>query len=137
MSRQTRLLSEFLEDQKIHISAKTELPARAIVQYHCHHHAILDKDVETHLLSKLPIACEILNTGCCGMAGSFGFERNKYDLSLRIAERGFLPHIRGADPKSLIVADGFSCREQIEQLSGRKTEHFAELLARALTLGEN
>ena len=70
----------------------------------------------------------MLDSGCCGMAGSFGFEEEKYDVSVRCAERVLLPAIRRADAGTLIVTDGFSCREQIEQLAGRRPLHLAELL---------
>jgi len=129
LSRQTRFLSEFLKDRGI----VPQLPQTAppvLVQYHCHHHAVLDKDAETDLLASLPGKADILQQGCCGMAGSFGFEREKYELSRTIAERGILPAIREASAQTAILANGFSCREQIEQLSGRPTLHLAEYLLR-------
>ena len=127
LSKQTRFLSEFLMDRGI----APQTPSRRgkmLVQFHCHHHAVLDEDAERKLLEGLPLNCEILNTGCCGMAGSFGFEAEKYDISLAIAEKGMLPKIRATSPDTLIVANGFSCREQIEQTTGRKTLHLAQLL---------
>lgn len=72
-------------------------------------------------------------TGCCGMAGAFGFERDKYDVSITAAERALMPLIRNAPSDAVILADGFSCREQIEQCSGRRTKHIAELLANAVS----
>lgn len=71
-------------------------------------------------------------SGCCGMAGAFGFERGKYDVAMAAAQRVLLPRVREADAEALILADGFSCREQIEQASGRTTLHMAEFLAQAL-----
>jgi Fe-S oxidoreductase len=129
LSKQTRFLSEFLKDRAIVPALAEPLPP-VLVQYHCHHHAILDKDAETELLASLPAMAEILQLGCCGMAGSFGFEAQKYDLSRTIAERAILPAIREASPQTAILANGFSCREQIEQLSGRRTLHLAEYLSR-------
>ena len=127
LSKQTRFLSEFLTERGITPPISTRSP-KALVQLHCHHHAVLDEDAERKLLDALPLDCEVLNTGCCGMAGSFGFEAEKYDISLTIAEKGMLPKIRSCSRDTLIVANGFSCREQIEQLTGRKTLHLAQLL---------
>jgi FAD/FMN-containing dehydrogenase/Fe-S oxidoreductase len=127
LSKQTRFLSEFLTERGITPPVSTR-SSKALVQLHCHHHAVLDEDAERKLLDALPLDCEVLNTGCCGMAGSFGFEAEKYDISLTIAEKGMLPKIRSCSRDTLIVANGFSCREQIEQLTGRKTLHLAQLL---------
>jgi Fe-S oxidoreductase len=128
LSRQARILSEFLQDRKIALSFATDATSRTLVQLHCHHHAVLEKNAEFGLLKSLPLACEVLDGGCCGMAGSFGFEAEKYELSMRIGERGILPRIREAGAETAILADGFSCREQIEQATGRKTLHLAQLL---------
>lgn len=127
LSQQTRFLSEFLHDRGI-VPALAAARDPVLVQYHCHHHAVLDKTAETALLAALPVKAEILQKGCCGMAGAFGFESAKYDLSRTIAERGILPPIRASSPDTVILANGFSCREQIEQLSGRATFHLAEWL---------
>jgi len=127
LSKQTRFLSEFLMDRGLEprLSARG---SKALVQFHCHHHAVLDEDAERKLLDGLSLKCDVLNTGCCGMAGSFGFEAEKYQLSLTIAEKGMLPKIRVASRDTLVLANGFSCREQIEQTTGRKTLHLAQLL---------
>jgi len=71
-------------------------------------------------------------TGCCGMAGSFGFEAEKYHWSMKIAERALLPKIREAPADAVVLANGFSCREQIEQGTGRETRHVAELIAEGM-----
>jgi Fe-S oxidoreductase len=105
---------------------------KAIVQIHCHHHAIMKPDAEKRLLGRLGIEADILTAGCCGMAGSFGFEADKYEVSMRLAEHKLLPKVREADGGTAILADGFSCREQIEQGSGRQTAHLAELIAASL-----
>jgi hypothetical protein len=76
---------------------------------------------------------EVMKSGCCGMAGAFGFERDKYDVSITAAERAMMPLIRDAASDTVILADGFSCREQIEQCSGRRTRHIAELLANVVS----
>ena len=90
---------------------------------------MLDKKAELELIKALPAPSQVLQHGCCGMAGAFGFEAA---LSRTIAERGLLPEIANA-PKDaiIIIANGFSCREQIEQLSGRPTMHLAQYLASA------
>jgi FAD/FMN-containing dehydrogenase/Fe-S oxidoreductase len=107
------------------------LPRRAIVQKHCHHEAIMHFDADTELLGRT-LDAEILASGCCGMAGSFGFERGqKYEVSMRAGERVLLPRVRSSDEDTLIVADGFSCREQISQATGRKALHLAEVLRMA------
>ncbi|HTQ15093.1 MAG TPA: FAD-binding and (Fe-S)-binding domain-containing protein [Rhizomicrobium sp.] len=127
LSKQTRLLSEFLKDRNLAPGAGG---ARApiLVQFHCHHHAVLDKKAESELLAAASPKMDVLETGCCGMAGAFGFEAAKFGLSRTIAERGMLAKIRECPPGTVILADGFSCREQIEQLSGRATLHFAQYL---------
>jgi Fe-S oxidoreductase len=77
---------------------------------------------------------EVLASGCCGMAGSFGFENGKYDVSMKIAEQVLLPRVRDAAHDTEILVNGLSCREQIEQATGRATLHIAELVARNLPL---
>jgi Fe-S oxidoreductase len=82
------------------------------------------------LLKSAGATVEPIQAGCCGMAGPFGFEADKFDVSKAIAYDSLLPAVKAADSMTLIVADGFSCREQIAQLSDRKAMHFAEVLAR-------
>ena len=130
LSRQTHLLSEFLDGRQFDSTALDIPKSAGVAQLHCHHHAVLGEEPERKLLSALDI--DILREGCCGMAGAFGFEAEKYDLSLRIGELGVLPKIRATAPGAPILANGFSCREQIEQATGRKTLHLAEFLAQAL-----
>jgi Fe-S oxidoreductase len=102
----------------------------ALVQVHCHHGAVMKFDAERALLERTGLNLEVPSSGCCGMAGSFGFERGeKYKVSVACAERVILPAVRNAVPDTLIVADGFSCREQIEQGTGRRPVHLAQLLA--------
>ncbi len=91
------------------------------------------KDEES-LLRKVGVDLQSLDSGCCGMAGSFGFEKDNYNVSLAVGERVLLPAVRQAAPETLIVSDGFSCREQILQSTGRKALHLAEVLQ--LALGE-
>jgi FAD/FMN-containing dehydrogenase/Fe-S oxidoreductase len=128
LSRSTFTLSEFLLNEGVALPA---LSRKAIVQAHCHHKAVMRFDAEEALLRKLGLDLTHPDSGCCGMAGAFGFEEKHYDLSMKIGERVLLPMVREADRDTLIIANGFSCREQIEQSTGRKTLHFAEVLKMA------
>jgi Fe-S oxidoreductase len=107
----------------------------AIVQAHCHHHAVVGFNSELDLLGRLEIEVARPPQGCCGMAGAFGFAKETADLSRQIGEREILPAVRDADSDAIILADGFSCREQIEQGTGRRTLHIAELLAQRMLQG--
>jgi Fe-S oxidoreductase len=91
---------------------------------------VIKTEAEQKLLGRIGLDCEVLPSGCCGMAGSFGFEAAKYDVSVAAAERVLLPRLRATAPETLVLADGFSCREQIEQCTGRRTLHIAEAMAR-------
>jgi len=102
------------------------------VHGHCHQQAVLKMDGERAVLGRLGLDFEVLDSGCCGMAGSFGFEKDKYEVSVRCAERVLLPALRSASPDTMIVTNGFSCREQIEQLAGRRPLHLAEVLQLSL-----
>jgi FAD/FMN-containing dehydrogenase/Fe-S oxidoreductase len=128
LSRSTFTLSEFLLNEGVALPA---LARKAIVQAHCHHKAVMRFDAEEAMLRKLGLDLTHPDSGCCGMAGAFGFEEKHYDLSMKIGERVLLPMVREADRDTLIIANGFSCREQIEQSTGRKTLHFAEVLKMA------
>jgi Fe-S oxidoreductase len=89
-------------------------------------------DAEEMLLRKMGLDLTHPDSGCCGMAGAFGFEAKHYDLSMKLGERVILPLVRESADDTLIIANGFSCREQIEQGTGRKTLHFAEVLRMAM-----
>ncbi len=136
LSEGTYLLGEFLEKfaPEYLTSRRSGVLPRdsALVQLHCHHHSIMDRDSECSVLRKNGIDAEQLDTGCCGMAGAFGFGEEHYDISQQIGELKLFPKIRLGSEKQIIVADGFSCREQIEQGTGRKTVHLADVLARGL-----
>ena len=131
LSRQTFLLSEFLET-----SAKNfPLPRvnrKALLHGHCHHKSLMKMTAEEAVLRRLGIDFQSPAPGCCGMAGSFGFEQDKYDISIAIGELELLPAVRQAPPDWLIIADGFSCREQIAQGSPRRALHLAEVLQMAI-----
>ena len=104
----------------------------ALVQPHCHHHAIIGFGKEMHLLDALELHVERPQQGCCGMAGAFGMARETFELGRGIGERMLLPRVRELDLETIIVADGFSCREQIELNTGRATMHIVELLRERL-----
>lgn len=106
--------------------------AHVLLHGHCHHKAVLDFDAERALLDAMHVDVEMPESGCCGLAGSFGFEREHYDVSMRIGEQALLPAVREASSDTLLVADGFSCREQIRHGTGRDAYHLAELIALAL-----
>jgi FAD/FMN-containing dehydrogenase/Fe-S oxidoreductase len=130
MKAQTFLLSEFLVNCADY--RPPQLKRKALVHGHCHHKSVLKFDAEHELLKRTGLDFEVLDSGCCGMAGSFGFEAAKYDVSVRIGERVLLPAVRNAAPDTLIIADGFSCFQQIEGLTGRRALHIAEVLRMAM-----
>ncbi len=103
-------------------------PREAIAQIHCHQYAELGQDADLRLLAKAGVRVEIPDEGCCGLAGNFGFERGHYDVSVAVAERALAPAVREAAPDTIVLADGFSCRTQIAQLTGRTAVHLAEVL---------
>ena len=109
---------------------------RALVQAHCHHHAVIGFDAELKLLDHLGLEVERPAQGCCGMAGAFGMAAETRALAGAIGERALLPRVRAAGAEVAILADGFSCREQIEQRGGRESLHIAELLAERMLGGE-
>ncbi|MEV0925835.1 FAD-binding and (Fe-S)-binding domain-containing protein [Streptomyces spongiicola] len=100
-------------------------------QTHCHQHAVLGDAAERRLRERAGLTGE-LSGGCCGLAGNFGFERGHYEVSVACAEDRLLPSVRAAAPGTVLLADGFSCRTQLDQLAGRRGRHLAEVLAEAL-----
>ena len=127
----TFLLSEFLVSKANY--HPSQLRMDALLHAHCHHKAILrGAEHERKLLEEMQVKVRLLSDGCCGMAGAFGFEKDKYDISVKIAEHVLLPAVRNSRTSELIVADGFSCREQISQLTQRHALHTAEVLQLAL-----
>jgi FAD/FMN-containing dehydrogenase/Fe-S oxidoreductase len=122
----TRLLSEFLVE---HDYTPPQLPDREImVHAHCHHRATFGVAAQQSILEKIGAKITLLDSGCCGMAGPFGFEREKYDISQTLANRVLLPAVRKAGPETIILTDGFSCAQQITQNTAAKPLHLAELL---------
>ena len=103
---------------------------QAIAQTHCHQHAIMGYDADRVLLRDAGVELDVLDAGCCGLAGNFGFEAGHYDVSRACGERVLLPAVRDAATDTIVLADGFSCRTQIEQAgTGRIPVHLAEILA--------
>jgi FAD/FMN-containing dehydrogenase/Fe-S oxidoreductase len=131
LARQTFLLSEFLEANAGHW-APPRFERRALLHGHCHHKSIMKMTAEESVLRRIGVDVHSPAPGCCGMAGSFGFEHDKYDISMAIGELELLPAVRKAPDDWLIIADGFSCREQIAQGSQRHALHLAEVLQMAL-----
>lgn len=128
---QTHTLAELLARR-----APTWTPPKvggdALVQVHCHQHAALGFDHDTALMATAGITAEVPDSGCCGLAGNFGFEDGHYELSQAVGERVILPKVRSAGADTTVIADGFSCRTQIAQATSRTPRHLAEVLAAAL-----
>lgn len=128
LSEQTIMFSEAL----VRSSADWRPPqlsgSRFVVHGHCHQKAVLTMNDEMALLRSTGAQVELLDSGCCGMAGSFGFEREKYDVSQKLAERVLLPSLRAAAEDAIVISNGFSCREQIKQNSKRRAFHLAEVI---------
>jgi FAD/FMN-containing dehydrogenase/Fe-S oxidoreductase len=131
LSRQTFLLSEFLETYAPQVPLP-KLDRKGILHGHCHHKSLMKMTSEEAVLRRIGVDFRSPAPGCCGMAGSFGFEADKYDLSIAIGELELLPAVRHAPLDWLIIADGFSCREQIAQCTPRHALHLAEVLQMAI-----
>jgi Fe-S oxidoreductase len=132
LQQQTFLLSELLQ-QRAPEFRTPELHKRAIVHGHCHHKAVMKMDAEVAVLDRLGLDYDLLDSGCCGMAGAFGFEAgDHYGVSIAAGERVLLPAVRQAGSDTLVIADGFSCREQIAQTTKRRALHLADVLQLAL-----
>jgi FAD/FMN-containing dehydrogenase/Fe-S oxidoreductase len=134
LSKQTFTLAEFFKkfapDYSIH-----RLRRKALVHGHCHHKAIMKVECDAELFDRLGLDFDVVDSGCCGMAGGFGFEKDHYDVSVGCGERVLLPAVRHAGKETLIIADGFSCREQIRQLTDRQALHVAQVLQMAISEG--
>jgi FAD/FMN-containing dehydrogenase/Fe-S oxidoreductase len=131
LSRQTFLLSEFIEIHAKDFSLPP-LHRKALLHGHCHHKSLMKMSAEESLLRRIGIDFQSPAPGCCGMAGSFGFEQDKYNVSIAVGELELLPAVRQAPADWLIMADGFSCREQIAQGTPRHALHLSEVLQMAL-----
>ncbi|MFL5819814.1 MAG: FAD-binding and (Fe-S)-binding domain-containing protein [Solirubrobacteraceae bacterium] len=135
LSLQTLTLAEFL-DAHAGDWRWPQLARKAVVHGHCHHKAVMGMAKEEAALERLGLDFELLDSGCCGMAGSFGYEAGHYDLSVKIGERRLLPAVRAVSQDTLVIADGFSCKSQIEQLTDRRALHLAEVIKMALDQGD-
>lgn len=136
-----RTFAEVLAGHLDELRARVVEPGpRALVQVHCHQHADLGTDADRAVLAALGVRAEVLDSGCCGLAGNWGFERGHHEVSMACAERVLLPAVRAADPDDVVLADGFSCRTQLRQAGvdgpAAMPVHLAQLAARALGLPE-
>ena len=127
VSRSVRTLAELL-GETVGWQPPDRSGTSAVVQPHCHHRAVLGFDADLDILHRAGIAMRVVE-GCCGLAGNFGAERGHYDLSVAVAENDLLPAVRQGDENSPVLTDGFSCRTQLLDLTGRQGVHLAELLA--------
>jgi Fe-S oxidoreductase len=130
LARQTKTLGELLTETPGWSPPK--LDRKALLHMHCHHKSVLNADTERDMLQRMGLELEMPKVGCCGQAGSFGYEPHHYDISMKIAEQVLLPAVRKARPDTLVIADGFSCRDQIRHGTDRWAMHPAEVLAMAL-----
>jgi FAD/FMN-containing dehydrogenase/Fe-S oxidoreductase len=137
LARQTFTLGEFLAER----ATGWEMPSlerKALVHFHCHQRATSDTDCDRAVLDRLGLDYEVLDDGCCGLAGSFGYERGeRYEVSIKAGERTLLPAVRAASPHTLLMTDGFSCRSQIEHGSERSALHLAQVIQMAMREGPN
>ncbi len=133
LAKQTFHLSEFLSE---HSYEPPPLQGKALLHGHCHHKATGGTSPEKEILEKMGLEVEELDSGCCGMAGGWGYEPDHYDVSMACGERVLLPKVREASRETLVVSDGFSCRSQIEQGdTGRRGMHLAEVIKLARDRG--
>lgn len=132
LAAQTFLFSDFVAAADIDWP---RLDAEVVVHGHCHQKSLFGMKGETALLEKLGVRWKLLDTGCCGMAGSFGFHADHYELSMKVAEDRLFPLLRDVPDDTFIVTNGFSCREQIEHGVERRTLHIAQLLLEAFERG--
>jgi len=135
LAGQTYHFSEFLAEHAGNWEPP-QLHRKALLHGHCHQQATGGTEPDKQLLERMGVEVEVLDAGCCGMAGGWGYETGHYDVSIACGERVLLPKVRGASFDSLIVSDGFSCRSQVEQgQTGRRALHAAQVLALAREFG--
>jgi len=137
VGRKAVLLEEFLASESRRGSLQLPLQQngkkQAFLHGHCHQKALGTMPDVVAALQLVPgLSVDLIESSCCGMAGSFGYEAEHYDISMRMAERSLLPAVRSAPPDALIVADGTSCRHQINDGAGRAAVHVARVLESAL-----
>ncbi|MEK6397881.1 MAG: (Fe-S)-binding protein, partial [Terriglobus sp.] len=127
LAKQTIMLSEALERKQW--QPPNMQGQRIVVHGHCHQKTQMTMKSDMRLLEATGARVELLDSGCCGMAGPFGFEKDKYEVSQTLAERVLMPAVRGAAQQDIIVSNGFSCREQVAQNGPRRAVHLSEVLA--------
>ncbi|GAA2792651.1 FAD-binding and (Fe-S)-binding domain-containing protein [Saccharopolyspora taberi] len=128
----TRTFAEWVEPTRDEWAREPDGGPEALVQVHCHQYAELGFDADRSTLDATGTRARVLDSGCCGLAGNFGFERGHYEVSMACAEHALLPAVRSAAAGTEVVADGFSCRTQLRQATGTEPVHLATLVARAL-----
>lgn len=133
LESRVRTFAQILEEDAAPGWEPPRVDAPAVGQTHCHQHAVLGDTAERRLRERAGITGE-LSGGCCGLAGNFGFEEGHWDVSVACAEDRLLPALRAAPEGAVVLADGYSCRTQIEQLGPGGSRHLAEVLAQALTV---
>jgi FAD/FMN-containing dehydrogenase/Fe-S oxidoreductase len=131
LAENSYMISEFIQKFAPHYKFPP-LHKKALVHGHCHHKTVLKFEAENALLKRLMLDFEVLDSGCCGMAGSFGFEKEHYEVSIKCAQRALIPGLRKVEIGTLVITNGFSCHEQIMQMTGIKPLHLAEVLLMSL-----
>ena len=129
LSKQTIMLSEMLARNTSNWTPPQLHGGKIVVHGHCHQKALMTMNDEMKLMRSTGAEVSLLDSGCCGMAGPFGFEKDKFEVSQTLAERVLLPAVRGAAEGTILVTNGFSCREQIRQNTDRGAVHLAAVLA--------
>jgi len=127
LQKQVFLLGQFVRTHRDRF-ALPAMDARVLFHAHCHQKAIFGAEDDCAVLESIGVKLDAPDTGCCGMAGSFGFEASHYDISMQVGERVLLPAVRATDLRTIVLADGFSCREQIAQATLRQGLHLAQVL---------
>lgn len=138
LAKNAFLLEEFLAAEQakgeLHLKLKALPVKQALLHGHCHQKAFAVMSSVQQVLSLIPdLEVKTIETSCCGMAGSFGYDARHYDISMKMGELNLLPAVREADADTLIIADGTSCRQQIQDGAGRKALHVARVLEMALS----
>jgi FAD/FMN-containing dehydrogenase/Fe-S oxidoreductase len=134
LSLQTLTLAEFLQRHAPDWQAP-RIERKAIVHGHCHQEAVMGTSAEEELYERLGLEYEVLDSGCCGLAGSFGFERSHHEISVQIGEQRLMPAVRDAGESTVVIADGFSCKTQIAELTERRALHTAQVIKMAMERG--
>jgi len=135
LAKLTRTLGELLDERGEQWRAP-QLHRDLLYHAHCHQRATADVEADVRVLERIGARCEDLNAGCCGLAGSFGYEQGEpYEVSMKVGERKLLPAVREAPPETIVLTDGFSCRHQIEHGTERRALHLAQVLQMAIAQG--